>query len=210
MKSSLSNIVHAQTKAPIKVGFPTPLTGPFGTEAQDQVRCAEIAIKEFNESGGLNGRMAELLVRILHRVRVVRADPTRLIEGARRIDHEVRRFADHRRTAYVTVLLSQCAARVVGWLNLYAITLLLGLASPFGRVALLYAALHVSEMLIVVLPARLGVSEGAAYFIFQLFHLPPEMGIIVTLVGRLKALATNGLAAPFALHGGGRPAPATG
>ena len=57
------NIAHAQNKAPIKVGFPTPLTGPFGTEAQDQVRCAEIAIKEFNESGGLNGRMAELLVR---------------------------------------------------------------------------------------------------------------------------------------------------
>ena len=37
------NIVHAQDKSPIKVGFPTPLTGAFGTEAQDQVRCAEIA-----------------------------------------------------------------------------------------------------------------------------------------------------------------------
>ena len=50
-------------QAPIKIGFPAPLTGPFGTEAQDQVRCAEIAVKEFNEAGGLNGRMAELLVR---------------------------------------------------------------------------------------------------------------------------------------------------
>jgi len=57
------NIVHAQTKAPIKIGFPVPLTGPFGTEANEQVKCAEIAIKEFNASGGLNGRMAELLVR---------------------------------------------------------------------------------------------------------------------------------------------------
>lgn len=57
------NIGHAQPKTPIKVGFPVPLTGPFGTEAQDQVRCAEIAVKEFNESGGVDGRMAELLVR---------------------------------------------------------------------------------------------------------------------------------------------------
>jgi branched-chain amino acid transport system substrate-binding protein len=57
------NIGHAQPKTPIKVGFPVPLTGPFGTEAQDQVRCAEIAVREFNESGGLDGRMAELLVR---------------------------------------------------------------------------------------------------------------------------------------------------
>ena len=47
----------------IKIGFPVPLTGAFSAEAQDQVRAAEIAVKEFNESGGFNGRNAELLVR---------------------------------------------------------------------------------------------------------------------------------------------------
>jgi branched-chain amino acid transport system substrate-binding protein len=56
------NIARAQA-GPIKIGFPVPLTGPFGVEAQDQVRAAEIAIKEFNDAGGFNGRMAELLVR---------------------------------------------------------------------------------------------------------------------------------------------------
>ena len=40
-----------------------PLTGPYGVEAQDQVRCAELAIKELNDAGGLKGRKAELLVR---------------------------------------------------------------------------------------------------------------------------------------------------
>ena len=55
-------LARAQT-TPIKVGFPVPLTGAYSSEAQDQVRCAEIAIAEFNESGGLNGRKAELLVR---------------------------------------------------------------------------------------------------------------------------------------------------
>ena len=55
-------MAHAQT-TPIKIGFPVPLTGAFSAEAQDQVRAAEIAIKEFNESGGYNGRKAELLVR---------------------------------------------------------------------------------------------------------------------------------------------------
>ena len=49
--------------APIKIGFPVPLTGAFSAEAQDQVRAAEIAVKEFNAAGGFNGRMAELLVR---------------------------------------------------------------------------------------------------------------------------------------------------
>lgn len=56
------NLLQAQ-EATIKVGFPVPLTGPYGTEAQDQVRAAEVAIAEFNENGGLNGRKAELLVR---------------------------------------------------------------------------------------------------------------------------------------------------
>jgi branched-chain amino acid transport system substrate-binding protein len=59
---ALFNVAQAQG-ANIKIGFPVPLTGPYSSEAQDQVRCAEIAIKEFNESGGFNGRKAELLVR---------------------------------------------------------------------------------------------------------------------------------------------------
>lgn len=55
-------LARAQTE-PIRVGFPVPLTGPFAAEAQAVVRGAELAIKEFNEAGGLNGRKAELLVR---------------------------------------------------------------------------------------------------------------------------------------------------
>ncbi len=39
------NLAQAQ-EATIKVGFPVPLTGPYGTEAQDQVRAAEVAIAE--------------------------------------------------------------------------------------------------------------------------------------------------------------------
>lgn len=52
--------VQAQT---IKIGLPVPLTGPYGAEAKDQVRNAELAVKEFNDAGGVNGRKAELLVR---------------------------------------------------------------------------------------------------------------------------------------------------
>ena len=58
----LFNIARAQG-APIKIGFPTPLTGAFSAEAQDQVRAAELAVKEFNDAGGFNGRKVELLVR---------------------------------------------------------------------------------------------------------------------------------------------------
>src|ERR1700760_1933422 len=56
------NLLQAQ-EANIKIGFPVPLTGPYGTEAQDQVRAGQLAIAQFNDAGGLNGRKAELIVR---------------------------------------------------------------------------------------------------------------------------------------------------
>jgi branched-chain amino acid transport system substrate-binding protein len=59
---ALFNIARAQTST-IKIGFPVPLTGPYSSEAQDQVRAAELAVKEFNAAGGYKGQMAELLVR---------------------------------------------------------------------------------------------------------------------------------------------------
>lgn len=55
-------VLRAQ-EATIKVGFPCPLTGPYGSEAKNQAMAAQVAIDEFNEAGGLNGRRAELLVR---------------------------------------------------------------------------------------------------------------------------------------------------
>jgi branched-chain amino acid transport system substrate-binding protein len=56
------NILRAQ-EGPIKIGFPCPLTGPYGAEAQNQVMAAQLAVQEFNDAGGLNGRKAELLAR---------------------------------------------------------------------------------------------------------------------------------------------------
>src|SRR5215216_2787521 len=47
----------------IKSGFPVPLSGPYSTAANDQVRCPQIAVDFFNEAGGLKGRKAELVVR---------------------------------------------------------------------------------------------------------------------------------------------------
>lgn len=58
--SATAGAVYAQN---IKIGLPVPLTGPYGAEAKDQVKNAELAVKEFNDAGGLNGRKAELLVR---------------------------------------------------------------------------------------------------------------------------------------------------
>jgi branched-chain amino acid transport system substrate-binding protein len=54
---------RAQSGDPIKVGFPIPLTGPYGAEARDQQDGATLAVDEVNARGGLGGRRVELLVR---------------------------------------------------------------------------------------------------------------------------------------------------
>jgi len=59
---SMPRIVRAADE-PIRIGFPTPLTGPFAAEARDQVKCAELAVKLANDKGGIAGRKVELLVR---------------------------------------------------------------------------------------------------------------------------------------------------
>jgi branched-chain amino acid transport system substrate-binding protein len=56
------NLLRAE-EANIKIGFPVPLTGPYGAEAQDQVRAGQLAVTLFNDAGGLHGRKAELVVR---------------------------------------------------------------------------------------------------------------------------------------------------
>ena len=55
--------VRAQAAAPIRIGFPIPLTGPYEEEALDMLRGAHTAVAMFNEGGGLHGRPAELLMR---------------------------------------------------------------------------------------------------------------------------------------------------
>lgn len=61
--AALLSLPAAAQPAPIRIGLPVPLTGPYGAEAKDQARNAELAIREFNAAGGLHGRQAELLVR---------------------------------------------------------------------------------------------------------------------------------------------------
>jgi len=54
--------VSAQA-GPLRIGFPLPLTGPFGAIAADQKRGAELAVEELNARGGVMGRKVEVLFR---------------------------------------------------------------------------------------------------------------------------------------------------
>jgi branched-chain amino acid transport system substrate-binding protein len=56
-------ILKAQSKDPVRIGFPLPLTGPFAALAADMQRGAVLAADELNAKGGIMGRKVEVLFR---------------------------------------------------------------------------------------------------------------------------------------------------
>ena len=56
-------VLRAQSKDPIRIGFPAPLTGPFSAIAADMKQGAELAVDELNARGGILGRKVEVLIR---------------------------------------------------------------------------------------------------------------------------------------------------
>jgi branched-chain amino acid transport system substrate-binding protein len=60
---SFPAIIRAQSKDPIRIGFPLPLTGTFAAIAADMQRGAQLAWEEINAKGGIMGRKLEVLFR---------------------------------------------------------------------------------------------------------------------------------------------------
>lgn len=59
----LPNISRGQGKEPIKIGMPTVLSGRFTVVGNTTRAAAMLAIDAFNQAGGLDGRLIELIAR---------------------------------------------------------------------------------------------------------------------------------------------------
>jgi hypothetical protein len=140
-------------------------------------------------------RIAELL----HRLRIWRREPEAARRSAEALDRQVRDFYRERPRDYARVLLLQMGARLTSWATFGIAAGLLGLHYGFADVALVYASLSLVGLAVLVVPSvRIGVGEGAAFLAFALIGLEPGAGLLLTLIMRLKAIATSGAAALLA------------
>lgn len=149
------------------------------------------------------------LLRILRMIPVLRRQPAHWIDVAQTIDHEIKHFWRERPRDYLKIFGLQILARGTGWASIYAALNALGMDCDFATSALLYATINVADYLVAVLPARVGVSEGSAYFIFKLLGFDPTMGVIMYVVFRIRGILTNGLLAPAAFFHWDSPAEKT-
>ena len=51
----------AENKAPLKIGFFAPVTGPAAADGDSVTKAAKLAVEKINKSGGINGRQVELV-----------------------------------------------------------------------------------------------------------------------------------------------------
>ncbi|MGD0837511.1 MAG: lysylphosphatidylglycerol synthase domain-containing protein [Polyangia bacterium] len=120
------------------------------------------------------------------------------LDLARNIDREMRQFGQERRTAYLKVFCYQAVARMTGWWSIYAGFKLTHLPYGFAQATLVYATMNVAEYVIAILPARIGVCEGTAFFVFKFLGLEPTFGLILYLVLRIRTVLVNGVLTPLA------------
>ncbi len=136
-------------------------------------------------------RIAELL----HRLRIWRREPEEARRTAKALDRQVRDFYRERPGDYARVLLLQMGARLTSWATYGVAAWLLGLHYGFAGVALIYASLSLVGLVVLIVPSlRIGVGEGAAFLAFGLIGLDPGAGLLLTLIMRIKAIATSGAA----------------
>jgi len=145
---------------------------------------------------------ASFIIRFATRLRLIgKRDPEALVRSAEEIDATVRNFWDNNRTGYIKVFLYQYLARITAWITLFVALYYIAPGEGFSFVfcGMIYAGFSVMSYLVLLLPTRLGTTEGAGYVLFMLLHLDPALGLITQLVLRLKAIATFVIPSAFVL-----------
>jgi hypothetical protein len=143
----------------------------------------------------------EKVVKLMRHLPYLRRSPEHWAELARTIDTQVRAFWRDRPWAYVQVFVLQLVARSIGWLNVYVGCRAFGLPYGIQTAALLYATLNVAEYIIALMPARVGVSEGTAFFVFKYYGLNAPIGLLLSTFLRVRNIALSFLIAPWAFVG---------
>ncbi len=143
--------------------------------------------------------VAGLTVRLVRLLRIIRKDPDKVIESAKDLDTKIQRFRQECPGDYFRVLAYGFLARVVNWLTWAAAIWLVGLDYSFGLCALIYAGISAANYVVMLLPARIGLAEGAVYLLFEFFGLDGGLGLVASVIMRVKGLIVNGGASLFTL-----------
>ena len=140
----------------------------------------------------LHQRPAERLMRLLGRVPRLERRAASWVAAGARLDEEVRNFGRHHRRAYLHVFALTFVGRFISlpagiWL-LYR----LGLPSDLGSVMFLIVIQSVVDYATMIMPTRVGISEGSLYLLYQFLGLDPTAAMAMAIIARVRSLLVSG------------------
>lgn len=138
----------------------------------------------------------EWLIRVVQRLPLVRRRAAWLESkrpGAAEVDGHIRAFYLESPRRYAGALALEFASRCMSVVELMLIAHAIGLSIGYWTAFLItsFASLFVNMFFFV--PFALGAREGGLYMIFGLLGLPPSLGVVASLIGRLREMSWTAL-----------------
>jgi uncharacterized protein (TIRG00374 family) len=129
--------------------------------------------------------MAAQIVRILHRLHILKS-PQKWIEGAARVDSNVRLFYKQTPKDFFMVVGSQVLSRSVSVFETYLVCLLLKKPIGVPMALFLSGASVLMFWMFSMVPSQIGVMEQGSDGLFQAMHYRPGAGFVFELVRRAR------------------------
>ncbi|MCC6763246.1 MAG: flippase-like domain-containing protein [Deltaproteobacteria bacterium] len=151
---------------------------------------------------GLVAFVARLMLRIFPRARLA----ARLAAGAPAVDARLRAFYGARPQAATVSVAFHFVGWVTGAAEVFVIMHLIGHPVSIGDAIIVEALAQPTRLAGVLIPGTLGVQEAGGMVIFRMLGLPPDLGLAMMLLKRVREIGFNLLG--VALLTRLRPAPA--
>ena len=126
--------------------------------------------------------------------KILKKDLTKWKEKIGQFEEAVVKFRKDKDNSFFLVVALQVSARLVSTVTFLVTAYILGdIKEIFTTLLLANAAINLANYVVMLVPAKLGVTESTSFFIFSMLGLDGGFGIMIALVMRIKALFTQAI-----------------
>ena len=111
------------------------------------------------------------------------------MEKASELDDIIQSFFKRGKKPFAQLNVFHFLGKLIGFLEVWVIFIYLDAPIGWFDSFLIYAFLQLITILFFFIPSQIGVAEGGTYHLFAWVGLPPEIGVAMTIIRRIRTLA---------------------
>ncbi|MCK5808228.1 flippase-like domain-containing protein [bacterium] len=123
--------------------------------------------------------------------KVLKRDLTTFLSSVKELEKRLELFRKERSADYYKVLFLQFSARIISLATFVFVAHLLHIEYGFTILAIGYAYINLFNYIALLIPARLGVTEGTSFLVFSMLGLDGGLGVMIVLILRINALVVG-------------------